>query len=537
MKKTEFILKPQSIDFVADIIEKELAKLEVERKEILRLRLSIEEALLIWLDNLGEDTQCSIRYGKRQNTFTISLFAKGKKSNPLEQTEELDETDDFDLMVNMLMNLNLAPSYSYRNGINSLTFKISMKQEKFPMGIIWAILGAIVSFLIFQYTPSIIGESVYTYITYPIQALLLNGISMVTGPLLFLAVITGIIRTDNVNTIRRRGGVMLSDFILQMIFAAIMTILVCFLGFDYQWDTGSNATLDASVFIDLIVDIVPTTIFTPFMESNALQLVFLAIVSGVALLIVRDKTEGLCSIIDQTYSFFNVMMGWIAKMLPIFIYCTLVNILLENGDLQILSFAFLIIVSLSLMAVFLLFRFIHVVYSCKIKPKLLYKKLLPSFILLATAASSTATFWHTKKVCVEDLGVQEDCTNTSLPLGSVLYMPACVILFTASALYTASAYQTNVSISFFILLVFLCVVMTMAMPPVAGSEIMCLTGLFMGLGIDTAGVPLIVALTVVINGCLVVFNIVSLELTLVANAKKLGELEEDILHNETSHSK
>lgn len=269
-----------------------------------------------------------------------------------------------------------------------------------------------------------------------------------------------------------------------------------------------------------------------FYEQLSVSLGLSAKVIGVALLVVRDKTEGLCSIIDQAYSFFNVMMGWIAKILPVFIYCTLVNILMENGDIQVMNFAFLVIVSLLLMAMFLLTRFVSVVYLCKMSPRLLFKKLWPSFILLLTAASSTATFGDTKKVCVEKLGVEESCTSTSLPLGSVLYMPACVILFTASALYCASLYGTNVSISFFVLLVFLSVIMTMAMPPVGGSEIMCLTGLFMGLGIDTAGVPLIVALTVVVNAFLVVFNIVSLELTLVLNARKLGELNEDILHKE-----
>ncbi len=531
MKRREFTLNPQGIDSVADLIHEEMKKYKVEKKEIIRLRLSVEEALLTWLADREDEGICSIRYGKRGNNVVVTLFCSGSRCNPLEQQETLDEQDELEAMVNMLLELNLEPTYTYRNRVNSLTFKVSVKQEQVPVGIIWAILGAVLSFLVFRYTPSIIGETVYTYLTYPVQEALMNGISLVTGPVLFLAVITGIIRTDNVNTIRRRGGLMLSSFTIQMLVAAIVTILVCFLGFEYHWNTTEGAALSASVFIELLVDIVPTTIFSPFIDGNALQLVFLAIISGVALLIVRDKTEGLCNIIDQAYSFFTVMMGWIAKLLPIFIYCTLVNILMENGDLQVMSFAFLVIVSLVLMAGFLLVKFITAVYVCKISPKLLYKKLWPSFILLLTAASSTATFWHTKKVCVEELGVQEDCVNTSLPLGSVLYMPACVILFTASALYCASLYGTDVSLSFFVLLVFLCVIMTMAMPPVGGSEIMCLTGLFMGLGIDTAGVPLIVALTVVVNAFLVVFNIVSLELTLVLNAKKLGELNEDILNS------
>lgn len=532
MKRKEFVLEPSGIDMIADLICEEMTRLKADKKDMLRLRLSVEDALLIWMGDLGEGVVCNIRYGKRHNIFAITLRCKGRKCNPLLETEELEEQDETESMVNMLLHLNLAPTYAYRYGINSLVFQVTVKEEQIPIGVIVAILAAVLSFFVFQYTPPVVGETVSAYITYPLQEILLSGISMVTGPLLFLAVVTGIICADNVGTIRQRGGVMLSSFTLQMIFAAILTVLFCFLGFEYQWATGGDSGLSASVFLEVLVDIVPTSIFAPFTNSNALQLVFLAILTGVVLLIARDKTEGLCSVIDQIYTVFSVMMGWIAKLLPIFIYCTLVNILMENSNMEIASFAFLICIVLALIILYAVIMFVKVVVTCKMSPKILFKKLLPSFILVLTTGSSTATFWHTKKVCIEQLGVQEDCTNTSLPLGSVLYMPTCVILFTAAALYTASAYQTSVSITFFVLLIFLSVIMTMAMPPVAGSEIMCLTGLFMGLGIDTAGVPLIVALTVIINAALAAGNILCLELTLVSGAKKLGEINENVLHNE-----
>ncbi len=294
MKQRELTLSPEGIDSVSDLIQEEMQKHKAEKKEIIRLRLSVEEVLLTWSAVKPNVGRCSIRYGKRGDNFVVTLFCLGKKCNPLEQQDVLDEQDELGVMINMLLELNLAPTYSYRNRMNSLTFKVRLKQEQVPVGIIWAILGAVTSFFAFRYMPSVVGETVYTYLTYPVQEALMNWISLVTGPVLFLAVITGIIRTDNVSTIRRRGGRMLSSFTIQMFLAAIVTILVCFLGFEYQWNTVEGATISASVFIELLVDIVPATIFAPFIDGNALQLVFLSIISGVALIMVRDKIEGLC---------------------------------------------------------------------------------------------------------------------------------------------------------------------------------------------------------------------------------------------------
>lgn len=525
-----FNLDASSIDRISEQIYQEMTRLKIESKEIVRLRFSVEEGLLTWMEQLGEGTACSIRYGKRQNNFYITLFCKGQWCNPLIQGEDMGEIEE---NFNILSNLNLAPIYRYQNGSNNLAFKIPIKKSSFSYGIVFAILGAVASVVIFQYTPSYVGDFVLEYITYPLQSILTNGISLVTGPMLFLAVLTGIMQTGSIHTIRKRGGLMISVFTGLMFLAAIMTILFCFLGFEYQWASGSDSVTGTSVVLDMIVDIVPTTIFSPFIDGNALQLVFLSIISGVVLLLTKGKTDGLCNIADQAYQFITVMMGWIAALIPIFVYCTLVNTFVENINFPVTSILFLIIAFFVLITVFVLICFVAVVQVCKVSPRVLFQKILPSLLVVLAAASTTATFWHTKEVCVKQLGIQEDCVNSSLPLGSVLYMPPCVILFTASALYSASFYGTSVSIQFFILLTVLCVIMTMAMPPVAGSEIMCLTSLFMGLGIDSAGVSLIVALTVLVNAFLASFCSVSLELTLILCANKLGELNLETLRRES----
>ncbi len=534
MIEKSFTLLPAEIDAISDEICQEMLRLQMNKKEMLRMRLSVEDALLAWMDALGQGCACSIRYGKRYNNFLLRVACSGAQYDPQQQKDMLDMGGDDALITNMLLRLNLAPNYTYRNKVNTLTFKIPIKQKKVWVGIAAAISGALLSVLVFQYAPAAVSNFVLQYLTLPIQSLLTNAISMVTGPMLFLAVVTGITQTGDINTIRKRGGVMMSSFTAQMLLVAVLSICVGFIGFDYCWVTAESETLGTFVFLDMIVDIVPTTIFAPFIDGNALQLVFLAIVSGVALLLVREKTTVLCGVIDQAYCFVGVMMGWIAALIPVYVYCTLVNTLQQQGDLQIFSLLFLLLAFFALLAVYTLFCFAVVVYYCKVHPKVLFQKLLPGFLVVFAASSSTATFWHTKQLCVEQLGVEEACVNSSLPLGTVLYMPPCVILFTTASLYCASLYETGVSMQFFVFLAFLSVIMTMAMPPIAGSEIMCLTGLFMALGISVDGVPLIVAMTVVLNSFLAAFGMLFLELTLVFHAKKLGELDLDRLRSEVA---
>ena len=56
----EYPLSGQSVDQIAAQVEDFLTALRTERSNVLRIRLSPEEALLRWLDRFGEDAHIKL---------------------------------------------------------------------------------------------------------------------------------------------------------------------------------------------------------------------------------------------------------------------------------------------------------------------------------------------------------------------------------------------------------------------------------------------------------------------------------------------
>ena len=86
-KSTEYRLKGESIEEIAARIEGYLRDIRTERTDILRIRFSLEEALLRWRDHFGEDARVRIGTGIRLGRPMITMELPGDNYDPLTSAE------------------------------------------------------------------------------------------------------------------------------------------------------------------------------------------------------------------------------------------------------------------------------------------------------------------------------------------------------------------------------------------------------------------------------------------------------------------
>ena len=165
----------------------------------------------------------------------------------------------------------------------------------------------------------------------------------------------------------------------------------------------------------------------------------------------------------------------------------------------------------------------------KCPPMLLLKKVLPSFMVAFTTASSMSAMPLSMKTCTEQLGVRKSTVSFAYPLGTVIYMPASIASFTVVALTFASICQVEVNLSWVLRAIFTVTMLVIAMPPIPGAGLLVYTVLFAQLGIPSEAMVLATAIDVAVDYCNTGFNVLFLILQVVWQGKTLGCLDHEVL--------
>ncbi len=103
-----YALTGETVDTVAAHIEKFLRELKTERTNVLRVRLSMEEALLRWRDHFGEEAQVRFTVGMLFHRPTITLELAGERFDPMAGAD-----DGFGAWSSTLLSsIGLSPVYA-----------------------------------------------------------------------------------------------------------------------------------------------------------------------------------------------------------------------------------------------------------------------------------------------------------------------------------------------------------------------------------------------------------------------------------------
>ena len=154
-------------------------------------------------------------------------------------------------------------------------------------------------------------------------------IKMMIVPIIFCTIVTGIAGMQNIKTVGRVG-------LKAIIYFEIVTTLALIIGLVIvnivQPGKGMNVnpqTLDTSSvqtyiqqskstgFVDFLLHIIPDTIIGAFAEGNILQVLFFAILFGVALSTIGNKAQPVLKVLESFEHGLFAMMRFIMRLAPL----------------------------------------------------------------------------------------------------------------------------------------------------------------------------------------------------------------------------
>lgn len=99
-------------------------------------------------------------------------------------------------------------------------------------------------------------------------------------------------------------------------------------------DTGGAAPS----LLDTIVNIVPSNFLKPFVDSNTLQLIFLAVVSGIAVGKIGDFSAVLRELLEALYSMFMTITNMFIRLMPLAVFASMTKMIVDMapGTIRVL---------------------------------------------------------------------------------------------------------------------------------------------------------------------------------------------------------
>ncbi len=513
----------KTVDDISALFVSSLEKSGCDRKDILRLRLSLEDILCSWLPFLSS-ARTGYRSGKRLGRSFIEISVKG------DEIRDEDEIRDYTLSSYLLSQAGLSITKSYRNGMNVLSVYPGKKKR---MGQLPKLLIAIILAVMLGLMEKLLPErakELTDAVTGPLFNLVLNLLCAISSPMIFLAITWGIFNIGDISTLGRLGRKVITDIIVLTFLIAVVSssVLIWFFPLSLSSD-GTSLKGGLGEIYGMILDIVPSDIVSPFLEGNTLQIIFLGTAVGVALLILGDRVSATRAVIEQMNEVVSLLMGAITKFIPAFVFLSVFSLVGTDfsGEVYgifrviLLTFIFAPLISLVLIAVLSV--------KHKVRFSLLLRKLLPTFLIGISTASSSAAFATNMETCEKKLGIDSVLAHFAIPLGQVIFKPGALVGFPLVCLAMAEIYSVPITPVWVVTMVIIVALLSMAAPPVPGGAITCYTVMFSQLSIPVEAVAIAVAVNSVIDFIMTANNLTCLQAVTVMSAGKLGMLDRKIL--------
>ena len=513
-----YTLSNENIAAVWEETKKFLDSRNIESKERQRIMLSMEEVLLIYQKTFGEDTLFSVDMVKRMSRIQIRLCVKCEMLDPFSESQF--DTNADNIMHAALVRMGSIPRWTYKRGVNEILFSSARKKTPDIVKLATAIGSAIVLGMLVRIAPASVCTLLTNDIIGPLLNTYLGFLNAVAGPMIFLSVIWGINSVGDASTFSEIGKRISLKYAAFIGFVSIIGVLGSISLFHLTLGQLKGGS-DFSELFHMILDIIPSNLFTPFSNGNNLQILFFAIVAGVAMLVIGKNTQTVADLSEQMGFILDGIMGFICKLIPAFVFGSLFSIIVSSEFEMIEVGGKFFITTLVGCFILILFHTAAVWIQTGMTPPVLWKNTLPTFVIALTTASSAAAFQSNLQTCTDKLGVSKRVANFGVPFGQILYKPAVIILYFFSALSVAESGHIEVSVSWIFIAIFMSAILSAAVPPVPGGMSASFAILFSQLGLGNETLAVILSITSILDFIITATDVFSVQNVLTSASKKI----------------
>ncbi|RYH63571.1 MAG: dicarboxylate/amino acid:cation symporter [Alcaligenaceae bacterium] len=411
-----------------------------------------------------------------------------------------------------------------------------VRKQKFYQLLYVQVLVAIVIGVALGYFKPELGEAMK-----PLGDGFIKLVKMIIAPVIFLTVVTGIAGMSDMKKVGRVAAKAMLYFLTFSTLALIVGMVVSHI---VQPGAGMNinpASLDGSAIAGYVtkahestltaflLNIIPTTVVSPFVGGDILQVLFVAVLFGIALAGVGERGKPVLDFLTVLSKPIFRLVAILMRAAPIGAFGAMAFTIGKFGISSIVNLA-------SLVATFyitsLLFVFIVLGAVARYNGFSMVKlvRYIREELLLVLGTSSSEAALPTLMQKMERAGCSKSTVGLVVPTGYSFNLDGTNIYMTMAVLFIAQACNIDLSLSDQILLLLVAMISSKGAAGVTGAGFITLAATLTVIPtVPVAGIALILGVDRFMSECRALTNLVGNATAAIVVARWEGELDKERL--------
>ncbi|WP_373746485.1 dicarboxylate/amino acid:cation symporter [Neisseria dentiae] len=391
---------------------------------------------------------------------------------------------------------------------------VGKKPKFYQVLYVQVIFAIVVGILLGHFYPAF-GESLK-----PLGDAFIKLVKMIIAPVIFLTVVTGIAGMNNMASVGRVAGKAMAYFLTFSTLALIVGLVVGNIiepGAGLNIDPSTLKSDKVSEYVEkaqdstitaFLMNIIPTTVVSPLTNGNILQVLFVAVLFGIALASVGDKARPIINLLQELSAPVFKMVSMLMKFAPIGAFGAMAFTI---GKYGISSISSLILLVATFYITSLLFVLVILGAVARYNGFSIVKlmKYIREELWLVLGTSSSEAALPTLMQKMQRAGCEKSVVGLVVPTGYSFNLDGTNIYMTMAALFIAQATNTDLTITQQVTLLLVAMLSSKGAAGVTGAGFITLAAtLSVVPGLPVEGMALILGIDRFMSECRALTNLV-----------------------------
>ncbi len=327
-------------------------------------------------------------------------------------------------------------------------------------------------------------------------------IKLLVVPLVYVSIVCGIVDLKDISAFGRLGGKTFTLYILNTIIAIAAALTV---GLIFQPGAGANlagtvsetvklTTTETPDIFSLVVNIVPSNPVQAFANGDMLQIIFMAILTGLAIQALDSRGGPAIRTFKMANEIMMKLVGLVMSLAPYGVFALMIQLgatLNANTLMSVAGYVALVVA----MLVFWIFIFypMAVGITTGTSPKAFLRAIREQILFSLSTASSNATIPVTMRTLTEKLQVSKSVAGFGVPLGATMNMSGVSIYIALATIFVANAFGQPINTADVFTLGLTILLLSIGAGGVPGGGVVMVGVLLHQLGLPPEGLAIIAA--------------------------------------------
>ena len=355
-------------------------------------------------------------------------------------------------------------------------------------------------------------EIVNTYVFVPLGKLFINLIKLLVVPIVLVSIILGAAGVGDPKKLGRIGVKTISYFLVT---TSIALILALTLGSIFQPGKGDFSiegakfeAQEAPPVMDTLLNIIPANPFQSMVEGNMLQVIFFALLIGVAIARLGSRVEGITKLLEQANDILMHLVTAVMKLAPYGAFALIATAIGSQGLDAIAAMGkYMFTVLLALVLHALLVYGTSVSVLGKMSPIQFFKGFAPAMAVAFSTSSSNATLPVSMETAQKNLNVPKPISGFVQPLGATVNMDGTAIMQGVATVFIAQVVGQDLTVGQLLTVILTATLASIGTAGVPGVGLIMLSMVLTSVGLPVEAIALVLGVDRLLDMTRTVVNI------------------------------